>query len=164
MQKLTQKRLQEVLSYDPETGSFAWRNPKRNAAWHVGYRQSHGYLMVCIDYGRFLLHRLAWLYMTGEWPTKHIDHINGNRTDNRFKNLRDVTCAENAQNKKSAHRDSKTGLLGVTPCNGRFRATIFSKGKHVSLGVHDTPDLAQAAYLSAKKNLHINGDENSKAI
>lgn len=96
--------------------------------------------------------------MTGEWPTCEIDHKNCIRHDNRWDNLREAKTFANKQNQKKAQRNNRTGLLGVSPCRGKFRATIYLKkdGKknQYYLGDYPTPELVHTAYLKAKRQLH----------
>ena len=114
-----------------------------------GYRR----LRVCGKH--FLSHRVLWLVRYGKWPAHHLDHINGVKTDNRLENLRECTDAENQQN-RVASKKSTTGLMGVTTHrSGRYQAQITVGGRHIYLGIHETPELAHAAYLSAKKSLHV---------
>jgi hypothetical protein len=105
------------------------------------------------------MHRLAWLYVTGAWPKKHLDHINGDRADNRFCNLREADDAANNQNRKRANKCSLTGVLGVTYCKQtkRYRAVIMHNRKSIHLGRFDTPEEAHAAYVGAKRVLHPAG-------
>lgn len=154
---ITQKRLRELLSYDPDTGVFQWlfsRGTARAGAV-AGSADSYGYLQTKIDRRCYLNHRLAWLYVHGEWPTRQIDHINGKRTDNRLANLRIVSASVNQQNHRVARVDNKCGLLGVSSSGKRWQARISHPGgKDAYLGLFDTPELAHAAYLEAKRRLH----------
>lgn len=130
---ITQSELKELLHYDPETGVFTWlisvSNVKTGA---IARDYSHGYLRVSIKGKRYYGHRLAWLYMTGEWPKHQIDHINHVRCDNRFKNLR---CATNSENHKNTPRrkDNKTGITGVSweKAHKRWVVQITSPCKRV---------------------------------
>ena len=110
---ITQEYLKSVLSYDPETGIFTWKYRQgligKKISWNTRYSEKQagtidpvGYLGIAIEYKRYYAHRLAWLYMTGELPKKYIDHLNGNKSDNRFLNLREATNSENQQNQKRA--------------------------------------------------------------
>lgn len=101
-----------------------------------------------------MAHRLAWLYVHGEWPSKHLDHLNGNRTDNRIENLRQVSVAENAENTRRPHRDNKSGYLGVCKKRGKWLAVIQIKGKYTRIGLFDTPEMAHEAYLAEKRKHH----------
>lgn len=102
--------------------------------------------------------RMAWLYMTGEMLPREveIDHIDGDRANNRWSNLRLATSRQNSENIHGAHRDSQTGLLGVSldRSGARYLARIFVDGKAVGLGVHSTAEAAHAAYVAAKRQLH----------
>jgi len=101
---------------------------------------------------------MAWLYMTGSWPAAEIDHRNGNKSDNRWENLRDVQPVVNQQNKRRAQSNSKTGFLGVMVSgDGRFCARIRVNGRNKHLGSFRSPELAHAAYLMAKRELHEGG-------
>jgi len=101
---LTQKRLKELLRYNPETGHFtwlvstAWRIKVGDVAGSVSTCSGKKYIETNVDGERYRLHRLVFLYMTGEMPHNHVDHINGNGLDNRWINLRQVTLRENHRN------------------------------------------------------------------
>lgn len=158
-QTVTAEIARSLLKYDSETGSMVWLRSKGAAAGgaSAGHRDArYGYTYVCIFGRRYAAHRLAWLMTYGKWPDGEIDHKNGDRTDDRIANLRDVPHAVNTQNVRAAHRRSVTGLLGVRPYHrsGRFEACISVKRQHRSLGVFDTPEAAHAVYLAAKRRLH----------
>ena len=148
--------MKELLHYDPETGVFVWREWRGGTAFagtEAG-RLARGYVGISVDKRRYPAHRLAWLYVTGEWPPQEIDHINGHRADNRWSNLRLADRSVNNQNRRAAHCHSKTGVLGVTMEAGRYRAAITVGGKTRHIGSYSSADLAHAAYLSAKRELH----------
>ena len=155
---LTQARLKQLLHYDPDTGVFirttSTGSTKAGAA--VGTAHCKGYYCAMVDYKKYLLHRLAFLYMTGEWPEHDVDHINGVRTDNRWANLRPATSAENRQNIRRAKSNSASGVLGVSWHRGagKWQAQIKHEGKTRALGLFLNPDDAHAAYLEAKRSLH----------
>jgi hypothetical protein len=154
---LTAQRLRELLNYDPETGVFTWRvkipRSKVNAGAVAGCLQT-GYAKIKIDGFVWLGHRLAWLYVTGKNAPPQIDHIDGNRSNNRMENLRPSTSSENQQNLREARSNSKSGVLGVIPYRSGFRACIKHKGKTKYLGDFATKDEASAAYLSEKRIAH----------
>lgn len=118
-----------------------------------------GYWAVGIDGRNYYHHRLAFLFMTGEWPAHHVDHINGDRADNRWCNLRSCTPTVNQQNLRAPQSNNRTGLLGVTKINDSRRtkpyvAQLFANGKRVLCSYHATPEEAHQAYLKAKRELH----------
>lgn len=160
MSELTRDRLKELMHYDQETGVFTrlvtTNNRGAKAGDTAGSKSKNGYLFVSIGYKKYLLHRLAWLYVHGCWPEKDIDHINGIRTDNRIANLRDVSRSENLQNTRGPRANSSSGLLGVSFDKGRNKWTsqIMLDGKHIHLGRFDDKEKAHQEYLKAKRIHH----------
>jgi len=103
MQDLTYERLIHLLWYDPDTGRFIWQNSVRRG-WNgkvAGSLCTGGYIQIIIDGHPYRANRLAWLYMTGEWPQWEVDHKNRIKTDNSWDNLRDITHQENSLNRRS---------------------------------------------------------------
>lgn len=157
---LTAARLRELFAYDPETGIFAGlqnRSGRKMIGRVAGHLMSCGYWRMGIDGRKYLAHRMAWLYMTGEMPGFEVDHINGNRLDNRFANLRLADFFHNQQNRRGPQRNSTTGLLGVTKSGNQWGAQITSKGRRIHLGRFKTADEAYGVYLKAKRELHPGG-------
>ena len=155
---LTQKRLREVLHYSPDTGEFlrlVTTSHKIKPGSVAGTVNGCGYRQINIDGTVFYAHRLAWFYMTGEWPMNDIDHLNGARADNRWSNLRSVDRRTNLENQRAPSKNNKLGLLGVIESNGSFIASITTNRKHIHLGSFDTAEDAHRAYLRAKKALHV---------
>lgn len=155
---LTQERLKEVLSYDQGTGLFSWRNDMRNgskAGQAAGWVSVGGYVYIGIDRAHYRAHRLAWLYVHGEFPKFVIDHANGVATDNRISNLRPATQTQNMHNKRAA-KSSKTGVKGVCYCSstGRYQVKITVDGKYKHIGRYDTVEEGAAAYAEAAKRYH----------
>lgn len=116
---LTAAYLREVLSYDPGTGLFKWLK-KLNRKGRIGDVAGHfckrkGYALIYIDGQRYRAHRLAWLYVTGDWPALVIDHMDRNPANNAWANLRLATAVENGRNRNPA-KSSKSGVVGVTWC------------------------------------------------
>jgi hypothetical protein len=145
------------LDYDPDTGVFTWKKHKKRPdiiGKRAGAKQSAGYWSIAIHNRKQLAHRLAWAYVTGVWPTQHIDHINGDKQDNRFNNLRQVSRFGNLQNIRKATKANKTGLLGVSAHQGKWRAQIMVNGKIIRKSGFDTPEAAHEAYLAMKRKLH----------
>ena len=154
---LTAERLHELLHYSPETGIFTWRkdvSPNRKRGSLAGSVNWKGYIVIRIDGSPYRGHQLAWVYINGRFPFGPIDHINTIKADNRICNLREATDRLNKENQISAQSNNRNGLLGVAPTGNRFRAQIGSYGKQYYLGTFDTPELAHAAYLVAKRKKH----------
>lgn len=154
---LTAERLRALVSYDPQTGVFTRlvTSGSERAGLAAGSRNSGGYLRFMVDSVQYQAHRLAWLYVHGRWPNGFIDHINGDRSDNRIANLRECTKAENAQNTK-VRSDNKAGVTGVYFCtaSNRWRAYVFVEGQRHDLGDFQSKADAVAARLAAKAELH----------
>jgi hypothetical protein len=150
--------LLDQLDYDPNTGIFRWKHTRHrvNAGDVAGSITSKGYRTIKIDGEAHKAHRLAWFYMAGVWPTGVIDHRNGKTDDNRFANLRDTNQTSNTENQQNLSRRSTTGFKGVTFVShlGKYKAQISSKGVHTYLGLHETPEAAHDAYMTAKRKLH----------
>jgi hypothetical protein len=150
---LTAERLREVVSYNQETGVFM----RRSNGAVAGTRKDNGYLHFCVDTKKYGAHRLAWLYVRGEWPIGDIDHIDGNRANNAIKNLRDVDRSTNLENQRQAKSHNKsTGVLGayLHKQTGKFMSRIQVRGKGKYLGLFDTVEEAHHAYVEAKRQLH----------
>ena len=154
---LTAERLREVLSYDEKTGAFTWRSYGRGA----GSKHNQGYLAIRVDGRSHLCHRLAWLYSNGRWPAAQIDHINGDRSDNRLANLRECTNAQNAQN-MGAHADGNCHHVGVCRISRRtskpWLAQICVNGKQRRIGQFATELEAVLARAEAKAQFHPFGN------
>lgn len=155
--KLSADQLREIINYDPESGMFTWRIPRRKIrvgeiAGGVG---SYGYWYIRTHGKLYGSHILAWLYMTGEWPSEDIDHRDTDRSNNRWNNLREASRAENLRNAR-AHRDSKAQFKGIcwNKQRSKWVAKICVNYKQINLGLFETPQEAHAAYVEASKKLH----------
>lgn len=148
---LTYERANEVLEYDPETGILTWRKSRPGVvAGTTAGTPVNGYLQVQVDRIFYRAHRVCWLLQTGSWPNLLLDHINGRRSDNRWCNLREASYQQNAFNKR-AHKNSKSGLIGVSPTrNGRWQADIGYNGKVHHLGQFECIADAVAARCAAE--------------
>src|SRR5262245_26042039 len=151
---ITQERLKELLSYDPETGLFYARQkrpgPKRT---FIGSKSGH-YIRISIDDVSYRAHRLAWLWMTGEWPPDFMDHIDGEKQNNKWINLRLATKSQNQDN-CGPPKDNKSGFKGVSRYRqgeiwGKpWQAGIQHRGKKHHLGHFATAEEAHEAYRVA---------------
>jgi hypothetical protein len=154
---LNQEQLKQILSYDSESGQFTWLITQGKAVEGeiAGCKMSIGYTVIGFGGRNYRAHRLAWLYMYGQWPEKHIDHANGIKDDNRIANLRQATQVENLYN-KGANKNSKTGIKGVCwePQTGKYQVKITKNGKQMHIGRYKCQDEAAAAYAEAAIRLH----------
>lgn len=146
---LSQADLKKVLNYYPDTGIFIRINARRNTV--AGYLDPRGYIFISICNHSYRAHRLAWLYVHGEWPADQIDHIDGNRANNRIDNLRSVTREVNAANVKW-NRNNKTGVMGVVweESQNRWHPRIQFNSKRKYLGSFDSFFEAICARKSAE--------------
>lgn len=148
---LTAEKLRLRVSYDSESGVMTWLTCffKSKIGQEVGWTDKYGYRACEIDHKYHLVHRLAWLYVYGEWPKDEIDHINLNKSDYRISNLREASHMLNSRNKK-LRPDNTCGVKGVSlkPW-GKYQAKITVAGKFKNLGCFDNVDDAGAAYEDA---------------
>lgn len=166
---LTFNEATEQLEYVPETGDMFWKTEsrggfKKSVVIHrpgdkAGCSRSDGRIVVRAGGKLHMRYRLAWLLMTGAWPSGEIDHINGDSSDDRFSNLRDVGRVKNQQNIRAALGGKKSSkFLGVyknKPGHSKpWRAAIRANGRQVYLGAFMTEQEAADAYVRAKRVLH----------
>jgi hypothetical protein len=158
MNKTIDPLLYTLLRYDAITGWFTWAlKPARRIAIgaRAGTVDKNGYVQLRVNKRMYFGHRLAWLFLTGAFPTEQIDHKNGVRSDNSAVNLRSASNHLNAQNMRSARSHNKVGLLGVSPNGSGWRATIVVHGAQRHLGTFATPEEAHKAYIEAKRVMHV---------
>lgn len=153
---LTAERLRQVLDYDPEAGVFTWcvtLSPRAVVGTRAGTLTPKGYRRIAIDGVLHRASRLAWLYVHGCWPVKTMDHINRVRDDDRIGNLRDVSTAENNENKTP----NKHGFPGVqrNSLSPGFIAVIKANRQRYHLGVFATAEEAGAAYAEARAKVRL---------
>jgi len=145
---LTQDYLKSILHYNPDTGLFVWLQnigTRAKVGAIAGSKNNEGYLHIKINKIRYKSHRLAWLYMTGSFPTKNLDHINNIRDDNKWSNLRECTVSQNNYNYK-VKTTNKLGVKGVYLYKGLYRAQIQINKEKIFLGAFKT--------LTEAKNAH----------
>jgi hypothetical protein len=156
--ELTVEQLKDTLDYDADTGVFVWkiRPSKAVKAGDVAgcVEKRIGYITIGIGGRVYKAHRLAWLYVYGSWPKGLIDHINGNKADNRIDNLRDVFADGNSQNVRKPNCRNKSGFMGVIWYQNKWRASMSVNGKSKWLGDYSTPEEAHQVYLEAKRKYH----------
>lgn len=148
---ITQFRLKELLDYLPNTGEFVWKisHPRAGKGRIAGAKDYHGYVVIRLDTVLYKAHRLAWLYVKGEWPEKGLDHINQNKSDNRIENLRIADQSINMHNAK-LKPNNKSGVSGVTwrADRNKWCARIKVGYKNFNLGLFE--DISDA--IKARKD------------
>lgn len=160
-----------TFDYNPVTGLFMWKsrditgfhNEQSFKAWHTKFAHKpaftninpKGYNQAKIWGNRYLAHRVAWVMHYGKQPKFWLDHINGNRSDNRIENLREVNATENGLNRPE-NKNNRTGLKGVTldSVTNRYSARIRLGDNKYYLGMFATAELAHAAYVEKMNEIH----------
>ena len=140
----------EKFMYDHDTDTLL----NKDSLTPAGSLRKTGYLYCELNRKKIGLHRVVWMVVHGEYPDQCIDHINGNPGDNKVSNLRHVTHAVNQQNQRGPNSANTSGFMGVSKDGNFFKSSISIDGKLKYLGSFVTPELAHAAYISAKRNLH----------
>lgn len=155
MAELTQELLKKILHYNPGTGFFIWKKRGRLLGKMAGGIGTGGYVRINISGKLHLAHRLAWLYVQGEFPENVIDHINGITGDNSLENLRACTRSENMRNARK-RCDNTSGFKGVSwsKCANKWKACISISGEKRYLGIFNNPKDAAIAYNNAALILH----------
>lgn len=155
---LTQADLHAQLHYNLETGVFTRlisKSIRVKVGDVAGTLNNHGYIAICINSKIYAAHRLAWLYVYGEWPKDQIDHINNIQTDNRIINLREANNSQNRHNTRLP-KNNTTGYKGVTyhKRQKKFTSHAMVNRKTYHLGYFDSAELASEAYQEFIKNNH----------
>ena len=146
-------RIRSILGYDKDTGVFVWlvSKGKCKAGSVAGTSNTTGHVQISVDGKKYLAHRLAWLYTHGRLPSSMIDHINGNKLDNRTSNLRHVEFSENMLN-LPRRADSLSGVTGVNfdRPTGKWRARYQINKRRICLGLFETAEQAEEAVINAR--------------
>lgn len=149
---MTPDQVNALLDYDPLTGDFRWkmRRGRGLQGMIAGCKHIQGYTQINVGGKVRLAHRLAWLVTYGEFPSRDIDHINGDKRDNRIANLRLATRSENMAN-TTPPRNNTSGFKGVWyfKRTGRWMAGFRKDGKSIHLGYFDTAEEAAEAHRVA---------------
>lgn len=169
--RISLAELRERLTYEPETGVFRWktvRSRRLKPGDRAGHRHNHGYRLITLKDRDYPEHHLAWLWMTGDWPSGIVDHKNLDRSDNRWENLRAASPSENMHN-SVLRRNNTTGFRGVyRRGNGKFLAQLRHGDKIFRLGGFDTAEKASAAYEELSASLRggraYTDDDHARAV
>jgi len=169
MEKISYERLHELLNYEPKTGAFTWKRHKRRCSFEAGdiagSVNANGYLMIQIDCKGYRANRLAWFYMEGYWPEYEVDHKNRVKTDNRWRNLREVTRSCNMKNCGVSIRN-KSGVVGVgcDKASNKYKSGIRVYGKIKHLGYfNELEDAVKARWKAEVKYEYPNCNSSSSA-
>jgi len=145
--------VRSLFNYDFETGVLTWKVRKANCVQigqTAGSMGTTGYLVVMISGRTYTVHRIVWLLVTGKWPKCDLDHIDRDRANNRFSNLREANRSQNCANRTRSSNNT-SGVKGVhwLGRKNRWQARITVDGKRLSLGSYRNLEDAQAAYAKA---------------
>ena len=155
--QITKEEVLEVLEYEQESGIFRWKNPRQGIATGsvAGWNHAGGYRRIQIKESQYLIHRLVWLVETGVLPDSDIDHIDRDKSNNRFSNLRIATNSQNQQN-TNGRSDNTSGFKGVHfhKATKKYSARIRINGERKELGLFETAELAHHAYKAASLEYH----------
>lgn len=141
------------FSYCPETGILIRRvkvGKRYEAGQIAGFTDPKGYRRVGINKQAFGVHQVAWYYFHEVWPEMEIDHINGDRSDNRISNLRLASRAVNAGNRHGPRKDNILGVIGVQKRGYKYSARIQFGGKQRHIGLFESAEQAEQAYWKEK--------------
>jgi len=154
---LTQEDLKKILTYDPESGEFTWNlNVRRmRKGINAGRMDTKGYWTIQFKGSKYQAHRLAWLYIKGSFPDKDLDHIDGDKLNNKFSNLREVEKWQNSWNSKLA-KNNKSGVKGISWCvaSRKWVARITVRGVVMCLGCSSDKNYLKGVIDKARVEYH----------
>jgi HNH endonuclease len=155
---ITAGDLRRVVTYDPISGVFtriaAHKCHRDKLGLPTGTKHKRvGYVYISIGRRRYMAHRLAWLYMTGEWPADEVDHKDRNRSNNAWENLRSATRTQNMMN-VPVRPNNALGVRGIRWTGNRYEARIRKDGRPIVLGSRSTLEEAQKLYAEASEKAH----------
>lgn len=168
-EKLTYERVHELFNYNPETGIVTWIKPTSNRVKQgstAGSINSLGYFKIGVDYKTYLLHRLAFLWMEGFFPENGLDHIDRDRLNNKWTNLREASQQCNIRN-CNIFKSNTSGIIGVGwhKQTRKWRASIMVSGKDIHIGLFNTKiEAAQARWEAEVKYCFPNCNTTSSAF
>lgn len=146
-----ENQLKQMLRYEPDTGLLFWTDvAHKSVRGKQAGTFNRGYVVVMYKSKFYKAHRLAWLLTYGSWPKEMIDHIDGDPSNNKLNNLRDVNNHVNQCNRHKARADSKSGLMGASPYRNKWRSQIKRNGIIKYLGIFNTAQEAHEAYKKEK--------------
>ena len=155
---ITLDELHEILSYEPSTGLFRWTkwiNGRPPIGTVAGFSTKNGYWAITLFQRRYYAHRLAWFYIHGTWPSNLLDHIDGNKLNNRLCNLREADVSQNSANSKKRCTNT-TGYKGVflDKRDNVYYARTKHRGEYINFGWFKDPYEAHLAYIAGVKAIH----------
>ena len=158
----SQSELRSMLEYDPITGIVTWKEGRSNVfkGKIAGCLHSSGYKVMTFNSKTHKLHRIIWVYLFGHIPEGfYLDHINGNKIDNRLENFRLVTANQNQQN-RPAPKNSSSGYRGVSWHKkvNKWMSRICHNRKRITIGFFDSAEEAYAAYKKEANKLFTHHD------
>lgn len=157
MSLLSHDELISLLAYDHINGKFYWVNGNKRVKKNgiAGHKMSDGYIRIIINGIQYKAHRLSWFYMTKEWPKSQIDHINRNKSDNSWKNLRCVSGSENMTN-TGIRSDNTSGTKGVYwhKTKNRWIVQITINKRKLQIGRYKDFELASLVSEEARIKYH----------
>ena len=159
---LTPNFIKATFDYNPKTGELRWKM-RLSKRIHIGdlagVTDDQGRIKIGICNKDYFAHRVIWVWMTGKWPSKEVDHRNEIKSDNRWKNLREATASQNHRN-RGKPKNNKSGYKGVCWDNRRqkwiatINVRIGKKKKQFWLGAYANPEQAFEAYKQGAKRIH----------
>lgn len=151
---VTAAECRRIFAYDRASGVLLWREagPGRRVGRPAGGTRKCKYRQVHVKGRLYQVHRLIWLYVTGEWPTDLLDHEDRNPMNCRFENLREADHSTNGAN-RSIGSNNRSGIKGVHQCQitGKWKATVYFHGRQIYLGSFSKKQDAGNAYATAAR-------------
>jgi hypothetical protein len=171
---LTAERARALFDYDPATGALTWKanHPDgKSAMINKRFRGKEagsvdkglGYRKIGIDGRKYLVHRVIWLIVHGEWPAHDIDHEDGKRSDNRLAKMREATRGQNLKNAQR-RKDNTSGVTGVSRRGKKWVASICSEGVRQRLGLFASFDEAVMVRRTAQARLGFHPNHGREAV